>query len=182
MFLNLRKLLFLGIFVVLFLGVKAQLELAHFSTKDFVDYGIGGSLNVGIQVTHADFITAEWGLFSFGAGDNNVIIAPATVGFRHTLDGSGARWYAEPNVGYALGRSRNAKLDPSGNPIRDSAGNYIYPKSAGPSAGLTFGYIFTDFPINIGLHYERTFAAPDPGINLFSLRASFVLNIGHRYR
>jgi hypothetical protein len=97
-----------------------------------------------------------------------------------TKNFTGTGFYLEPNVGYTFGGSDIIKADAYGNQITDANGNPIDQKVSGPSTGLSVGYIFPGFPVNLGLRYERVFSNPDPGVNLFTFRATYFLSFGHR--
>jgi len=48
---------------------------------------------------------------------------PLLVGYRHTLNGSGAGFYLEPFAGYAFGGTDITKMDAEGNIVYNNAGN-----------------------------------------------------------
>jgi hypothetical protein len=145
---------------------QAQIEGDYLSTKDFHSFGLGGYLNVSFMVTDANYLTLDVGLnvFHDRGTDEYIYLAPIVAGYRYTLDQSGTRWYVEPNAGYAFG-------DPE--------------EIAGPTAGVTLGYIFTDsgpIKFNIGLRYQRGFG--HWGTDMLALRIShnLVWPFGRRRR
>lgn len=141
---------------------KAQIEVAHISSKDFSAFGIGGFLNFSIPVSEANYVTLDGGVQYFK--DKNtmeLVLVPVLIGYRYTLDQTGSGFYIEPNAGYTFSVS--------------DYGNY-----AGPVAGVGVGYLITlgNVPLNFGLRYEHSFGKPPT--NVFALRIAHSLFFGRR--
>ncbi len=112
-------------------------------------------------------------------------LAPILLGHRHSLNGSGTRWYLEPLAGYSFGGADIQKVDPAGNPIYTSSGAEVDQKITGFTAAMGFGYAIPSIhlPLNIGLRYEHIFVQQgDPSQNMVSLRVSYSLMVGRRLR
>jgi hypothetical protein len=63
-----------------------------------------------------------------------------------------------------------------GSPVYDLNGNELDRKMSGITAGLGFGYLFPTIPLKAGFRYEHVFVSDDPGVNLISLRISYVIS------
>lgn len=160
--------------------LKAQIEVAHLTSKGFSATGFGGFLNLAVPVTEGNSITAEAGVYTFSHDDDHLVLIPFLLGYRHTLDGSGAGIYIEPMAGYSIGATDIQKATETGSPIVID-GKYAEQKAAGVTAGIGTGYIFPGrLAFNIGLRYQHIFVSKDPTLNLFSLRLSHSFSFGRR--
>ena len=179
-----KKILVFCLSLVFSVAVHAQVEVAHLFSKGLSATGFGLFLHAGAPVSKADEISGEVGLYYFGANGSHLAYAPLLLGFRHTLDGSGAGFYIEPVAGYSFGGTDIQKTDANGIPLYNSSGGEIDQKMSGLTAGLGFGYIIPSptIPLNIGLRYERLFVSGDPSQNVLSLRISYSLAVGRRLR
>lgn len=177
-----KKLFLIAICVTLSASLHAQLEVAQLITKGQSHTGIGANLHVGFPVTKGDEISGEIGIYYFAPGQSHMIFFPFLLGYRHTLDNSGTRWYIEPFGGYTVGGTDIPKLDAAGQPIYNADGSEVDQKLSGATAGLGFGYILPNpkLPLNIGLRYEHTFVSDNPSPNILALRISWsVLTARH---
>jgi hypothetical protein len=185
MTLNKKTLLFCTSFLS-YSFIHAQIEVAHFSTKNFSATGFGTFLNVGIPINQTDAITPEIGLYYFNSNGNNIAAAPLLLGYRHLLNANGDDFgfYVEPVAGYSFGGTDIQKLDQNGNPEYGPDGNQADQKVTGVTTGLGFGYLFRQsgwIRFNIGLRYEHTFVSNgDPATNIFALRVSHSFSFGRR--
>lgn len=141
---------------------NAQIEVAHFSTKEFKSIGFGAFLNFSFPVSEADYITAEGGVQYFK--DNSVeavAMIPVLIGYRYTLNRSGTGFYVEPNAGFSFC-------------VAD------YSDYSGATAGIGVGYLIDlgNVPFNFGLRYEHSFG--NPSTNIFALRIAHSLSFGRR--
>jgi len=164
-------------------SLKAQLEVAHLSSKGTSANGFGAFLHVGIPVSQGGEVTGEAAFYTFTDHEKHLGMAPFFVGYRHTFDGSGAGWYTEPAAGYTIGATDIQKTDANGNLLYDNSGKEIDQKLSGPIAGLTLGYIIPSatIPINFGLRYQHLFVTGgDPAQNMYSLRISWSLSAGRK--
>jgi len=87
---------------------NAQIEFAKLLGKNSADYlpGFGAFLKFGLPVTEADDISIEGGAIAFldkeYPGEYAIAMVPLKIGYRHTLNGTGTGFYAEPQIGYNL--------------------------------------------------------------------------------
>jgi hypothetical protein len=180
---SLLKNLFLSASAVLTASVlHAQLEVTHlFMHKESVN-GVGAFIHVGFPVSKSDEISGELGFDYFSPNTNHIIFVPLLVGYRHTFDGTGTGWYAEPVAGYSIGGTDVQRTDANNNPIFNSDGSEQDEKCSGPIAGLGFGYIIPNprYPINFGIRYEHIFVSGDPSPNMLNFRVSWSVLTGHR--
>jgi hypothetical protein len=170
---NNRKFLILLFFMATSTALKAQLQVDYLSFKGYSSIGFGGFFNFSVPVSDANYVTGEIGLDVFSKNDEHVAIAPLLVGYRYTLDQTGAGFYLEPNVGYSF-----AGTDIQ---ITDQNGNYVDQNVSGISTGIGFGYLFEPsgkIQFNLGLRYEHIFG--DLGSNMFSFRISHAFIFGKR--
>jgi len=168
-----RKLLIFFICLIFCTTVNAQIQVDYLSFKGFSSVGFGGFFNFSVPVSDANYVTGELGLDVFSRNDEHVAMAPLLVGYRYTLDGSGAGFYVEPNAGYSF-----AGTDIQ---ITDQDGNYTDQKVSGISTGVSLGYLFEPsgkIQFNLGLRYEHIFG--DVGSNMFSFRISHAFIFGRR--
>ncbi len=136
----------------------------------------------GFPVSKGDEISGEAGFDYFAPGQSHLVMVPLLVGYRHTFDGSGTRFYIEPLAGYTIGGTDIQKVDANGNPLVNSDGSEVDQKVSGPTAGLGFGYIIpsSKYPVNFGLRFEHTFVSGDPSPSLLSFRISWSVLTGRR--
>jgi len=163
--------------------LRAQLEVAHLERKDFSATTLGGFLNIGIPVSDAADVTAEFGVYAFSAHDNSVVIVPILAGYRYTLDQSGSGFYIEPFAGYTIGATDISKTDKNGNLMYDNSGREMEQKAQGITSGAGFGYLFQPagrLVFNLGIRYLHVFSGGDPQPNMFSLRLSHSFSFGRR--
>ena len=168
-----RKLLLFSFCFIFCSAANAQLQVDYLSFKGFSSVGFGGFFNFSVPVSDANYVTGELGLDVFSRNDEHVALAPLLLGYRYTLDGSGAGFYVEPNVGFSF-----AGTDIQ---IVDAEGNYTDQKVSGPSTGIGFGYLFEPsgkIQFNLGLRYEHIFG--DLGSNMYSFRISHAFIFGKR--
>ncbi|WP_018615542.1 outer membrane beta-barrel protein [Segetibacter koreensis] len=173
----LKKKFLLVVFSLFFFTYsKAQIEVAHLTSKGFSATGFGGFLNVAIPVTEGSSVTAEAGYYSFKdkPNENQVLLVPFLLGYRYTLNGSGSGFYFEPTAGYSIGATdiqKDVVID----------GKFAEQKAGGITTGLGTGYIFPGrIAFNLGLQYKRVFVAGDPALNVFSFRISHSLSYRKR--
>jgi hypothetical protein len=173
---NNNLLLFLTLFCI---GntLHAQVEVAHLFTKGESSTGYGIFIRPGFPIGKADEISFEAGVDFFTHQASHIADIPLLVGYRHTLNGSGAGFYLEPFAGYAFGGTDITKTDAEGNIVYNSAGNAEDENLSGPATGLGFGYIIprASLPLNIGLRYEHIFVSGEPSQNILALRISWSL-------
>ena len=170
------KILFLiAICITASASLHAQLELAQLITKGHSATGMGGNLHVGFPVAKGDEISGEMGVYYFAPDQSHLIFVPFLLGYRHTLDHSGTRWYIEPFAGYSIGGTDVPKLGATGQPILNSDGSEVDQKLSGATAGLGIGYILPNptLPLNFGLRYEHTFVSGNPSPSILALRISW---------
>lgn len=177
-----KKLILIAIGLFVSASLHAQLEVAQLFTNGQSHTGVGANLHVGFPVTKGDEISGEIGIYYFAPGQSHMIFFPFLLGFRHTLDHSGTRWYIEPFGGYTVGGTDIPKLDANGQPLYNPDGSEVDQKLSGATAGLGFGYILPNqkLPLNFGLRYEHTFVSGNPSPNILALRISWsVLTARH---
>jgi len=165
-------------------SAKAQIEVAHLFSKGLSANGLGAYLHIGVPVSEADEVSIEGGFYYLGHKDTHIAMVPLLAGYRHTLDGSGTRFYIEPVAGYNIGGTDIQKYDANGSPLVTPDGNELDQKVSGITAGLGFGYIIPsdNWGFNFGLRYQHIFVTQngDPGQNLLSFRISYPFRIGRR--
>jgi opacity protein-like surface antigen len=171
-----KKLLLAAVLVCLFSAARAQVEVAHISSKDFNATGFGGFLNFAIPIDDANAAIVEGGVYVFSSDDSHEAVAPVLVGYRHLLtDGNDYGFYVEPVAGYTFGATDIQAYD-GNTPLYQANGDQLDQKVAGPVGGLGFGYLFQQSgPIrfNISLRYEHTFVTGGyPSLNIIALRIS----------
>jgi len=177
-----KKLLLIAICITASASLHAQLELAQLITKGHSATGLGGNLHVGFPVTKGDEISGEIGVYYFAPNQSHMIFVPFLLGYRHTLDHTGTRWYIEPFAGYSIGGTDIPKLDGAGQPVYTSDGSEVDQKLSGATAGLGIGYILPNpkLPLNLALRYEHTFVSDNPSPSILALRISWsVLTARH---
>ena len=168
--------------ITLFAAVStthAQLEVTHLFVKGQSATGFGAYLHAGVPVSKGDEISGEFGLAYFSPGDVHLVFVPVVAGYRHTFNGSGTGFYAEPFAGYCFGATDIDMVDANGLPVYNPDGSVVYAKLNGPVAGLGVGYIIPNskFPLNISLRYQHIFASDlDP--SLLALRISWSILVG----
>ena len=164
-------------------SVVAQVEVAHLFAKGLSATGGGLFLHGGVPVGAGE-ISIEAGLYYFTTNGSHLASAPCLVGYRHSIDGTGAGFYIEPLVGYTFGGTDIQKTDAAGNPLYNSSGGEVDQKITGPTAGMGIGYIIPSatMPLNFGLRYERVFISGDPSTNMISFRISYSLSAGRKLR
>jgi hypothetical protein len=157
--------------------LHAQVEAAHLFTKGESSTGYGVFIRPGFPIGKADEISVEAGLDYFTHDVSHIADIPLLMGYRHTLNGSGAGFYLEPFAGYTFGGTDITKMDAEGNIVYDNAGNAEDENLSGPTAGLGFGYIIpkASLPLNIGLRYEHIFVSGEPSQDILALRVSWSL-------
>lgn len=177
-----KKLFILTICAGLSTTLHAQLEVAHIFVKGHSTTGFGGNLHFGFPVSKGDEISVEAGAYYFAPGQTHMVFVPFLAGYRHTLNGTGTGFYAEPFAGYSIGATDIPKLDANGNPLYNADGSEIDQKLSGATAGLGFGYILPNpkLPINFGLRFEHVFVSGDPSPNVLAFRISWSLLTGRR--
>ena len=175
-----KKTVLLSFALFLFTFLNAQIEVAHLASKGFSSTGFGGFLNIGIPVTEGNSVTAEAGVYSFKQDDEQTILVPLLLGYRYTLNGSGAGFYIEPTAGYTIGGSDRQKMNEVNSPIIVD-GKYVNQNVSGVTTGIGTGYIFPGrIAFNLGLRYQHVFVSKDPGLNLFSFRISHTISFRRR--
>jgi hypothetical protein len=177
------KKLFLSAFALLIAAtLHAQLEVTHLFMKGESATGLGAFLHAGFPVSKGDEISGELAFDYFSPGTNHVVFVPLLVGYRHTFDGTGAGFYAEPVAGYSIGGTDIQKTDAAGNLLYNSDGSELDEKVNGPIVGLGFGYIIANprYPINFGVRYEHIFVSGDPSPNMLAFRVSWSVLTGRR--
>jgi hypothetical protein len=178
----LKKLVLSASALLMAATLHAQLEVTHlFMNKESVT-GLGAFLHVGFPVAKGDEISGELGFDYFSPDTHHLVFVPFLVGYRHTFDQSGTRWYAEPVAGYSIGGTDVPETDASGNILLNSDGSEKDEKCSGPIAGLGFGYILPNprYPINFGLRYEHIFVSGDPSPKMLNFRVSWSVLTGRR--
>lgn len=175
----------LALTIVLFAAsqvVHAQLEVTQLLLKGQNATGFGAYLHAGFPVAKGDEISGEVGFDYFAPAQSHIVFVPFLVGYRHTLDGSGTRFYVEPFAGYSIGGTDIQKVDANGSPVFNSDGSEVDEKVSGPTAGLGVGYIIPSAkcPVNFSLRYEHTFVSGEPSPSLLSFRISWSLLTGRR--
>jgi hypothetical protein len=172
---NNNLLLFLAFFCI---GntLHAQIEAAHLFTKGESSTGYGIFLRPGFPVGKADEISVEGGVDFFTHDASHIADIPLLIGYRHTLDGSGAGFYLEPSAGYTFGGTDITKME-EGNVVYNSSGIAEDENLSGPTAGLCFGYIIpkASLPLNIGIRYEHIFVSGEPSQSILAFRVSWSL-------
>lgn len=180
---SLFKILFLSAFAILIASaLHAQLEVTHLFMKGESATGIGAFVHVGFPVSKGDEISGELGFDYFSPNTSHIVFVPILVGYRHTFDGTGTGWYAEPVAGYSIGGTDIQRTDANGSPIFNADGSEQDEKCSGPIAGLGFGYIIPNprYPINFGIRYEHIFVSGDPSPNMLNFRVSWSVLTGRR--
>ncbi|HVU54285.1 MAG TPA: hypothetical protein VHD83_04485 [Puia sp.] len=178
-----KKLLIACSFLLICLASNAQVETVHLFSKGLSTTGFGLFLHPGFAVGSGNEISTEFAFDYFQSGERHIALAPLLVGFRHSLDGSGAGWYLEPLVGYSFGGTDIPKTDAAGNPVLND-GVEVDQKVTGFTAAMGIGYIIPSavLPLNFGLRYGHIFVpSGDPSQNMISLRVSYSLAIGKKY-
>jgi len=156
---------------------NAQIEVAYLKTKGFSGIGFGAFLNFALPITEYGAVTAEAAFYTAKDGNDHIAMVPFLLGYRHMLQDPEAGFYIEPKAGYNIGATDIQKRNTDGQLVFDTATGEIFEQQAkGITAGLSAGYILSgNFPLNIGLRYQRVFVSGDPAVNLFSLRFSYPL-------
>jgi len=173
---------------------KAQVEGVYIKATKFEAAGIGGFLNVGLQISQGDYITAEGG-FRHAKGDyifhtqwseeeikyeNEIKFVPVLLGYRYTVNRSGRGFYIEPYAGYNFSKVSFIQYEQMGwcgndySPLPES-------KIAGPTTGLGVGYLFKPvgrMHLNLALRYDHSYG--EAGLDVFALRLSHSLTIGRK--
>ncbi len=179
-----HKKLFLLVLLAFFSArLQAQIEVAHLMTKGMSSTGFGTFIHGAFPVGKGDDISLEAGLYYFSPSDTHVAFVPFLLGYRHSLNNSGAGFYVEPFGGYSIGATDIQQTDATGNAIYNSDGTAKDVKLSGATAGLGFGYIIPSptVPINFGVRYEHIFVTGGaPSQSLLALRISWSLLTGRR--
>src|SRR5579872_2374116 len=164
-------------------SLHAQLEVTHLFLKGQSATGFGAYLHAGFPVSQGDEVSGEFGLAYFAPGEAHLVFVPLVAGYRHTFDGSGAGFYAEPFAGYCIGATDIQMVDANGDPVYNPDGSVVYAKLNGPVAGLGFGYIIpsSKCPINFGLRFQHVFVS-ELSPNILALRISWSILIGRRWQ
>jgi hypothetical protein len=86
---------------------NAQIGVAKLFGKNSSDYlpGLGGFLKFGFPASEAADISVEAGAIFFidkEYPEYGILMCPFKLGYRHTFNGSGTGFYAEPQVGYNI--------------------------------------------------------------------------------
>ena len=171
----LKKLCLMAICVTLSATLYAQLEVAQLFTNGNSYTGAGANLHVGFPVAKGDEVSGEIGFYYFTPNSYHIVFVPFLVGYRHTLDHSGAGFYVEPFAGYSVGATDIPAVGPNGQPIVNSDGSGVDQSLSGATAGLGAGYILPNpkLPLNFGLRYEHTFASGNLASNILAFRVSW---------
>ena len=171
---SLKKLFILAICIVASVSLHAQLEVAQLITKGQSTTGAGANLHVGFPVAKGDEISGEIGVYYFAPNQTHMVFVPFLLGYRHTLDHSGTRFYLEPFAGYSIGATDVPKYDAAGNPIYNSDGSAVYQDLSGAIAGLGIGYILPNprLPLNFELRYDHVFES-GTSPNILAFRVSW---------
>lgn len=174
--LNNNLLLFLALFCISN-TLHAQIEAAHLFSKGESSTGYGVFLRPGFPIGKADELSVEAAVDFFTHDASHIADIPLLIGYRHTLNGSGAGFYLEPFAGYTFGGTDITKVNAAGNTVYDNAGNAEDENLSGPSAGLGFGYIIpkASLPLNFGIRYEHIFVSSEPSQDMLSFRVSWSL-------
>ena len=177
---NKNLLLFLTLFCIginIATTLHAQVEIAHLFTKGESSTGFGIFIHPAFPIGKADDISIEAGLDYFAPGESHIADIPLLLGYRHTLNGSGAGFYLEPFAGYTFGGTDITKMDAEGNIVYDNSGIAEDENLSGPTTGLGFGYIIpkASLPLNFGLRYEHIFVSREPSQDMLSFRVSWSL-------
>jgi hypothetical protein len=170
-----RKVTFLCLLVFVVSQTHAQLEVATMlgKYKAHHSFGYGAFLNFGKQVTDAGYATIEIAVTIFpevgSGGQDGIIVIPAFVGYKHTLNGSGLGLYIQPQIGYNIaGAISNIYVDETFH------GGFAW-------AG-TLGYLFppgNKIQFDIGLKYESILHSGG-SINFLALRIAHSFIFGRR--
>jgi hypothetical protein len=184
---RLSKILFLSVFSVFFsAGVRAQIEIAHLTTKGLSSTGVGGFIHGAIPVGKADDIGLEAGIYAFNATSNtHLLFLPLLVSFRHAFSPNGTGIYVEPLAGYTIGSTDIPQTDAGGNTLYNTDGTEKDIKASGPAAGLGVGYIIpsSSVPLNFGIRYERVFVSGGaPAQSLIAFRVAWSLLTAKRLK
>ena len=166
--------------------LRAQIELAHLTTKGLSSTGYGGFIHGAFPVGKADDIGFEAGIYGFNApSDTHLLFLPLLVSYRFSFNRSGTGFYAEPFGGYTIGSPDIPQTDAAGNTVTNPDGSEKDVKASGPSAGLGFGYIIpsASLPLNFGLRYEHVFVTGGaPAQSLIAFRVAWSLLTAKRLR
>jgi hypothetical protein len=172
---RLQKSLLVIVLLFVFKTSHAQIEVAYLNSKGYSAIGFGGFLNFSFPVTEGDAIIAEAGVQSFSKDSKHIAMVPFLLGYRYTMDRSGAGFYLEPSAGYSIGGTDIQKTDANGSVIYQN-GRELDQKVAGVTVGLGAGYLFEgNAPFNVSLRLKHTFVSGDPSINIIALRVSHPL-------
>ena len=162
-------------FLLLSFFCNAQIEVAHVSTKGFSALGFGGFLNFSVPVTEANYLTLEGGFLYFkNKHDEDLALIPVLVGYRYTIDQSGAGLYVEPNAGYTFGAASISTHDKNGVYTGEVT------EVAGLATGVSLGYLIDigTTPFTFSLRYEHNFGKA--ATNLLSFRIAHSFSFGRR--
>lgn len=176
------KLAVLCLLSSLYFSVNAQIEVAGIKTTHYSSFGFGGFLNFAIPVNDDNSITGEAGFYYFNHNQDEAVLVPFLVGYRHFLEASaGYGWYVEPYAGYSIGSTDQPKTDADGAIIYRN-GSEVDEGLYGINGGAAFGYIFDgNARINLALRFLHVFSFKgDPSANMLSLRISHSLHFGRR--
>lgn len=179
---SLKKLFLIAIGITISASLHAQLEAAQLLTRGQSATGFGANLHVGFPVPHGDEISGEIGVYYFAPGQTHTVLVPLLLGYRHTFDHSGTRWYLEPIAGYSFAGTDIQRSGANGNPAYNADGSAIYQKPSGAAAGLGFGYILPNpkLPLNFEVRYLQVFASTDPSPGVLAFRVSWSVLTGRR--
>ena len=163
-------------------NANAQIEVARVSLKNFKAFGLAGFLNFSLPLSDADYLTIEGGLQYFkDKNDDDLMLVPALLGYRYTINRTGTGFFLEPNAGYCFGGSSIQKYNAVGSPIAESDGTLAVEKVAGPVAGLGIGYLFApsgNIQFNVAIRYQRTFG--EAATNVVAFRISHAFTFGRK--
>jgi hypothetical protein len=160
----------------------AQLEVTQLILKGHSATGFGAFFHGGFPVSKGDEISVEAGFQYFAPNESHIVLVPLLVGYRHTFNGSGTGFYAEPFAGYSIGGTDIQKIDAAGHPVYNSDSSEVDEKLSGPTVGLGVGYIVPSakWPINLGLRFGHTFVSGEPSPSVLSFRVSWSVATGRR--
>lgn len=177
-----KKLLIVSSLLVSTLFCRAQIEIAHATVKKFTATGFGVFINVSMHLSDANYATLDGGLQYFvNRYSEDLGMIPVVLGYRYTINHTGAGVYIEPNAGYNFGSSTIEKVDANGSPVSNSNGTNAHEKVSGAVVGGAVGYLFQPVgkvQFNLGLRYLHTFG--DAPSNVFGIRITHAFNFGRK--
>lgn len=159
--------------------VHAQIEVAKLTGKNSENYsvGFGAFLKFAQPVSDADAVSVEIGLKYFYekgyAGTYGLAYLPLKLGYRYSLDRSGAGFYIEPQLGYNLYGVKSYQAD-GGLDVDEKFHGLIWAAGA--------GYLFNPggrIQFDLSLHYESVIYNNGP-VNNISFRLAHNFSFGKR--